>query len=598
VCRRLACVALVVLIAGCAVRSDASWRKRAYVQELDDELIVEEIDMGVVLDVVEVDPTKPLIPGEAPPLRVIRSHERGGLVAISYQDGIANAQWAGMTRNPVQWTCSVDQEPLILHGEDLPLWLLIQGSEGSGKTTIIPQWVAFRAFEHIGTDREIGITAPTNKRMAHIKRAIAQHWPASWYRYVDDTKLYTFHAGPRVQLVSAHQQSEAEGSPIQGFNWVAAAGDELQDHHDKDADIIARGRSAPGARYKRINTSTFKDSPDWRDFRGKVENNDRWRLTKLLGLQSPFIHPDHWESMRKGLTPREFRRRVLALDVGPEKQVYYQWARAEADLLDPFGEPVKRDGKTVKRMASVRPLPIGAVDVTRREMSKFGTPNTALLIGHDPGKRQHVSEFLKAYEFPERRLDENGRPLPPLVRWFVVDEVTTPESTIESHIAAVLTRAQARWKVNLLDYSGQRPAPSGASALVRIDPHTESGTEHPDRTVYSQWRNAGFHTMAAAYNPKTQKPTPIKVDARVDLLNTLLCNTDGDVRLLVLCDDQGNPAAKELVKSFESMECDAAGNAEWEKKDGRDRSHWPCAVAFALWAIEKPRVDALRARAA
>jgi hypothetical protein len=46
------------------------------------------------------------------------------------------------------------------------------------------------------------------------------------------------------------------------------------------------------------------------------------------------------------------------------------------------------------------------------------------------------------------------------------------------------------------------------------------------------------------------------------------------------------------------MERNESGKAEWENKDASDLSHWPASVCFAVFAIEKPRVDALRARAA
>ena len=38
-----------------------------------------------------------------------------------------------------------------------------------------------------------------------------------------------------------HEQSKAEGSKIQGQNWIAHGGDELQDSLKADSDIEARG---------------------------------------------------------------------------------------------------------------------------------------------------------------------------------------------------------------------------------------------------------------------------------------------------------------------------------------------------------------------
>lgn len=571
-------LAFAVAAIGCAVLSDITYREKRQARIRAERTAVERVDMGVVLHVVERDPNGQELVAGAPPLRIVRTHRRGRMVDIRTVDGKRVATWGGPSRNPVTWYCSVDQEPLILHPDTAPLWQLIQGSEGSGKTTIIPQWVAFRAFEHLGTDREIGITAPTNKRMAHIKRAIAQHWPASWYRYVDDTKLYTFHAGPRVQLVSAHQQSEAEGSPIQGFNWVAHAGDELQDHFERESDIEARGRSAPGGRYKRLNTSTFKDATSWRDFRATCEKSDAWGVVKLLGLSSPFVDPSHWERLRTGgtMTAREYQRRVLAMDVGPEAQLYHCWKRRIDD----------------RTPGNLRPIPLGATDITAQVLSSWGQRLT-LLVGHDPGKRQHVSVFLKAYQFPEDIRRGDTRP-----RWFVVDEVTSPDATVNSHAQEVLKRATERWGCYGRDWKG-RLSESATQMLVRIDPHTRSGDEHPGKDVYAIWRNLGILARAAAYTPNSTTPATIKRESRIDMVNTLLCasGATGDLRrLFVATDESGtNWAAKKLVEAFESMERNDAGEAERERKDASDRSHWPAAVGYALWQIEAPRLGMVAA---
>jgi len=585
VCRWFITLALqVALVLG--MRSEAVEENRLD-RAIDALAAVQRVDMGIVLHVVERDDVhgETLVPGNTERMRIVDTIRRGGTVEISSVDGEKRARFVGESKKPVVWYASRAQADLIVHDGAIP-WALVQGSEGSGKTTVLAMWVAFRVLEHVGFDREIGITAPTSKRLNHVKREIRRYWPARWFRWGVRDQKYTFHGGPVVQLVSAVQRSEDEGSPIQGANWVAHGGDELQDHYEREADIVARGRSAPDGYYKRLNTSTFKDSPGWRTFRAAcVANDNDWHVSLLLGMESPFIAPSHWERFRRAVTLREFQRRVLAMDVGPERQLYYTWRRSI----------VENDNK---RPANLRTLPLGAVDVTARELARFG-PNIGLLIGNDPGKRQHVSELLKAYEFPnEYRRDDRGRPLPPLVRWLVVDEVTTPESTIEGHILAVKARVQSKWKCNLLDPHSGRPSAGVPTALVRIDSHTPTGDEHPDRVVYTQWRVAGFQAMAAAYNPQSQKPTPIKVEARVDLLVTLLCNTDGDRRLFVLCDDRGEPAAPKLVAAFESMERNEQGDAEHERKDATDLSHWPAAVSFALWSLEKPRIDAARTRSA
>ena len=127
-----------------------------------------------------------------------------------------------------------------------------------------------------------------------------------------------------VEVVDRHVPLKKAGA-----NWVACASDELQDHHDREADIVARGRSAPGGVYKRLCTSTFKDSTEWRNFRDTASKAPDWRVVKLLGLDSPFVWPRHWERFKSnGITLREYQRRVLAMDVGPEAQLYHCWARS------------------------------------------------------------------------------------------------------------------------------------------------------------------------------------------------------------------------------------------------------------------------------
>lgn len=578
---------------------------------------VEYVDMDIELRIVEKDEVNgtPLVPGNSQKLRWVNRDNpirRGGIVKISYVNGERRAEIVRRSKNPVVWWVSREQADLILHDGAQP-YVLVQGSEGSGKTTVLVMWLAFRVLEHIGHDRMIGLTAPTTGRLRIVQDEIVKYWPRRWYHFSTVDKRFTFHAGPKVQMVSAVQRSAAGGSPFQGLNLVAHGGDEWQDHHQLEADSIARQRSAPDMLrpdgkvaanwYPRLFTSTFKDAPVWRDFRAAVNDNKQdWHVALLLGLNSPFVSAAHWEKFKRGVTLREYQRRVLAMDVGPERQLYYTWSRFEVD-----NDNVPLPGKIP---GSLRPLPLGAVDVTRRELTRFG-PNVGILIGHDPGKRQHVSVFLKAYEFPGPvPRDAIGRPLPPLVRWFVVDEVTsdvygadTPEKeagpvTVERHIEFVVNRLRSKWKCQLKDPYTGGPSANSPTALCRIDPHTNSGDEHPGRTVYSQWRNAGIQTLAAAYNPKTQAPTPIKVEERVDLLLTLLRNTEGERRLFVLLQDNGKAAAPRLVEAFESMERDESGRAEWEPKSKLDKSHWPSATAFAVWIIEKPRVDAWRARAA
>lgn len=572
---------IVALAVGAVMLTALGARKRAVQREIEERAHSRDryLDMGVVLRVVRRDPRGGPDVNGLPPMIVIKEIRLGGMVDLA----AARPTLVGPSANPIVWLVSEQQAPLVLHADSEPLWTLTQGSEGAGKTYCLAQWTFLRVLEHLGHDREIGLTAPTTKRMGHVKKAIRKLWRPSWYRWKERDQSYTFLAGPTVQLVSAHQANDAEGSPLQGANWVAHAGDELQDHFDKEPDIETRGRSAPGGRYKRFNSSTSKDSSEWRTFRTACQSSRVWGYHKLLGLDSPFVHPDSWEHMRVGgtMTPREYRRRVLAEDVGPEAQLYHCWARQTDD----------------GGLANLRPLPtatsaIRADDVTAEVLRPWG-PNLQLLVGADPGKRQHVSVFIKAFRFASDVRRGDHRP-----RWFIVDEVTSPDSTVEAHVQEVLKLARTKYRINEAPASlvtGQRPRPiDGArQMLVRIDPHTRSGTEHPGRDVFTIWRSFGILARAAAYAEGSDTPAVIKKESRINLVNTLLCAqaADGEVRrLFVACDDNGKPAAPRVVESFESMERNEAGEAEADKKDANDRSHWSAAVGYALFQVESKHV--------
>jgi hypothetical protein len=78
------------------------------------------------------------------------------------------------------------------------------------------------------------------------------------------------------------------------------------------------------------------------------------------------------------------------------------------------------------------------------------------------------------------------------------------------------------------------------------------------------------------------------------MLNRLFRDASGRTRLYVDCDDRRSPAAPKLVEALETSERNDAGVAEWERKDARDKSHWPAALAHALWPWEKESLMAHR----
>lgn len=515
------------------------------------------VDMGIVLRTVRQDMEhgRRLIDGR-PPLVVLDERRFGGMVDARTQE------FCGPSRNPVVWHVSEDQARLILHDSPLPDRLLVYGSEGGGKTVTLAYWLALRALEFTGSSpaREIGVTAPTTPRLKNVHKTITDWWPASWMRWIDRDSVFVMRNGVTVRLISTHVASAKDGSRIQGYNWSAAASDELQDSTEEDPSIESRLRSAPEGRGKRIATATAKDHSDWRTWRdAALGDGGLWKRFDLLAARSPFIWPNFLEEKRRTMSLREFNRRYGAQDVPPERLVYPSWSRKE----------------NVRRRPTVE-------HAAGRVLDRTGGP-FGMLIGHDPGKKYRYSVFLLPW------LAQDNRP-----RWWVVDEVWNDSGTVEDHVLAVLRRLREKWGCHLLDRNG-RPSQESPRALVRTDIYTDNGHDdrHPDRSVYTQFRKYGVTILPAAMKPgpngqivKQQIPK----NARIDMINTLLQDASRERRLFVDCDEAGRPVAPKLVDAIESMERDEDGNAETARKGDGDKSHFTAGLGYALWALEKVRM--------
>jgi len=517
--------------------------------------------MGVRLRVVRMDLEHgaELVPG-APPMVVLREHLRGGIVDTRQNP----PRIVGPSSSPVIWHCSEDAEAILLDEGGDVLREFVYGSEGSGKTTLGAQWLALRLIEMTGRSIEAGVTAPTKPRLDHAYQAIIDLWPASWYHYVSSQGLFRLANGARARLVSTHRQSADEGSRVQGYNWAIHLGDEMQDQLAADADIEMRGRTAARGKYRRLCTCTAKDHPAWRQFRDERIASGMWKLRRLLGTNSPFVWPKFWEDKKKTLSKRDFQRRVLAMDVGPERQLFNSW---DHDL-------------------NLRPAPQGSVDVTERVLARFGGGHS-MLLGVDPGKVCQATEFLRAYQFPRE----------PIHRWFVVDEVVTETSIIQVHVQEVLRRLRERWYCNEVDRKGK---PAGPQAIAFADPYTDAGNDasRPHLSVYKQFAQAKIRILPAATKTRATNTglvsgvAQIPLEARIDMTNRLLCAYDESRRLFVALNEHHQPAAPKLVFAFESLERGLDGSAEPGRKGAGDMTHFPAAVGYALWGLEQPRVSA------
>lgn len=526
------------------------------------------VDAGIQLHVVVADDQGVELLRGKPRVRIVRTHHLGGMIdTTALQPYVCDR-----SPNPVHWFCSEDQEPVILHADSDPLGQLVYGSEGAGKTTALAMWHVLRWLEHIGEAREGGQTAPTGARLELVRAEMARLWRPSWYRYKVAEEVFIFCDGTVLRMLATYRQSAAGGPPVQGSNWSWAGRDETQDQVEAHEDIQSRGRSARVVagelRYKQLATATAKDSSAWRTLRdtltaARLAGAALWIRRTLLIARSPFIAPNFLAIAAQSVSPREFKRRYLAQDLPPERATYPCWDRA-SNLIR---------------------LPAGWVDCTAQELAPWGA-NLAALGGHDPGALFDVTLVLKAY-----RSQISVRPI-----WLVVDEITTEQTTTEQHLAVLLERLRKRWRLNLLDRSG-RTTSEGPRILIRADPYGNNDSK-PDRSCYTILRNAGLTVHPAAYNAEGDGPGRVPKDAGIEVVNTLLCSAAMEHALYIALTDTGAPCAPKLVEALETSERDLAGKAETQPKTLKDVSHWPAALRYSLWAIERPRLLALAAAAA
>ncbi len=532
---------------------NVTWRRRKAEREIGETLFAHDrfVDCGLVLRVVEASPEgRELIAGK-PKLRVLREHRYGGIVDTR----AAEPHFVGPSARPVVWYCSEDQERVLLHDDDVALRQLVRGSMGAGKTTTGAMWLWLRVIEWMGhRDATVGVTAPTTPRLDEVKRVIGGSrwngsglWPKSWWHWHERSGILSTCLGVSLHFTSTHQTSADAGSRIQAFNWFASYNDELQDYFEVDGDIDARGRAAPGGRYKRFASVTVKDHAGWRTFRDRITQSPVWKVQTLLGPRSPFIAPSFWDQLKSTMSPREYDRKVLAREVGPERMVYTQWSREH----------------------NLRMIPsIGARDVTEQVLRRrLNAPLRMILGGHDPGKLVDVTELVKIY-------DINGEG----IVYFVVGEVETKQTTAEQHADSLAKVLQSKYACQM--------RPGEEQIHIRCDPYGASD-RRPDKDVYKIFKRMGFDIMAAEYSKAGTGTGMIKVEARVEMLNRLLCNYAGERRLFVACDEKRVPAAPKLVEALEQMERDEMGNAEWQRKGEGDLSHYVSGLSYALWPFEK-----------
>jgi hypothetical protein len=459
-------------------------------------------------------------------------------------------RWHDESANPVTWYLNEEQRRLALH-DGLPDKVMCVGAEGAGKSRgVLAPWTLLQVIRFAGQNVEIGGTAPTQARLETLRLALVERMPPDWYVWRQRDWLFRFPLGVQLRLVGAHRASESEGSPIQGYDWVACATDEGQDQLAIMDDIEARGRRAPGGRYRRMMTCSVKDSPAYRSFEDRWNANPLCTVQRLPAFTNPFTAREHWENLKLTLDDRAYRRRVLAENLPSESRTYH----------------------TFDRKKNVRRVPeLGARDVTMNVLRRFG--QFGMLVGHDPGSIQDVSILMKAYQVAGTSA----------IAWWVVGEVVTKHTTSEQHFTKLLEVLQTKY---FLQFAGAEDL----KVLVMSDPQTDNEARgQPHLSVYRTARRLGFDIRSAA--PEQQR---VPKEARIEMVCRLLASAAGIRRLFIDLDERGAPCAETLVKSLEMSERDELGNAETAKKSdkSKDLSDATAALGYGLWRLEREKLEA------
>ncbi len=501
------------------------------------------VDLSVEIRVVRADKAgRELLSGK-PPLTLVRTQRLGGVWDC------ARRQFVSGPRDPLVWHLSERQASIVLDDDPDKTRALLYSAEGGGKTVTGAMWAIVQVIRlaTAGVFVAGGATAPTHERLQTLVKAVSERIPVdtakvrrpgAWATYHSEHRELRFVTGHVVQFRSTKRASSATGSPVQGFTWAWSFDDELQDsvENGADPDIEARLRGARVSR--RLGTATAKDSPTWRAFRDSKLATPDWKIERIRFDENPFVWADHWERMQRNVSEREWQRRGLAMDVGPENAVYHAWERSQ----------------------NLRALPdLGRRDITAKVLNGYHA-----LIGHDPGALKDVSLVLKCYEIERRRI------------WWVVDELTTRETTAEDHAAALREHLQQNWQV-------QWPGVDEPKVLVRCDPYGDSDSK-TDRSVYTAFKLAGFQILSAAYNKHGEGRGRVPKDAGIEMVNRLFCSAAGERRLFV------DPRCKDLVNAIETCRRDEAGKAEvFRKGSESDVSHYVASLRYALWPYERLR---------
>lgn len=436
-----------------------------------------------------------------------------------------------------RWKAHPGQIKLIAFDEPNVGRVLCLGAPGGGKSESVALWAALQA---IARENGIGgVVAPTEARLAILWRKIAALLdPGGWLLPggASDWEMHLVQ-GTILQFRSGRAGDKRTGSQIPGLDWDFAAEDEQQAILDGSLlEVDLRGRRA-GTRFRVASSATNDAHPDFQSRLDEYRRNPRKRILTFSGFDNAFIETAWWENLRGSMSPENYRRMILGEILPPESRVY---PRYETEV-------------------HVQSLAFAGADVTEAvTKARFGRPYR-WIIGQDFGRLAMASVVLKCFADPR---DPEAR------IWWVMDEVNSFDDTTADAHALAITRARGG------RYRAQ-------DCIVIADPHIETKNVH--RSDYDLMRNRGFRVERAVVSEVLRKR------AGESMINSLLRDANGVVRVYLAADATGAPYAAKTAQALRCGTFDDRGESENERKDRHDLSHWTAALRYGLYPFERLR---------
>ena len=470
-------------------------------------------------------------------------------------------RYVGPAEEVVELKCHPGQIQLLtLEGDDAygrpleapgVLRVLALGSPGAGKTMGACTKALLNALEAPNTTG--GLLGPTGDRRKVVWDSFLEICPPSWIQQIrrSDNEV-VLASNVKVQILAAKSSSVQYGSPLQGRSWDWAVPDEAQNYTDEShGEIATRGRRA-GSKYRILETATNAQVPSFRIRLEQFKTSPQCRRINFTGYQNPWVEPAWWHAMQGDMSERDFREKVLAEDVPPERMVYPRFNYSEH--ITPVGRlPKWLSDIERKRWGKLRDV---TEDITG---DRFNERRAKFILAQDFGVLVNCTIVLRAFRTSSGDLI-----------WWACDEVTTNNGSTEYHAYALKKRYDPD------------------DCVVIADPHFN--TKESDKSDYNIFQELGWFIKPAVFGK-------ISVKHRVAMFNALLEDGAGVAngvrgmrRFFIDCDSTGKERCKYLVRSLVSSELDEQGLPEKDRKNGmQDPSHWPSAAQFGLFHWERTR---------